>query len=781
MRKTYMMAKANLAKMKSQGIILTTLLVITAMLLNLGLMLALTFSGYMHDIARELNTKDTFYTLPYVFFTDDVRGRIENHEQIRSLTAYEGVMLPTRIPEMIDVEVDFTFMFRNMEITPSVSSFSQVTEILDGVPNPILIPHVFSADTFGVSLGDSLEFFVDGEPIVFTVAGFIADILTHGTMTFVYVSKPMYSELVQRFEHHHAALLFADIYGDEITLNPFMRQIFTEGITETNSRVMFYGLCRDLRIFQRGNFARTVAMITSVFSIILLVVGIITIRFSINNKIEQDFSQLGSLKAAGYTSLQIRLGLMAQYLSLAIVGCILSVPLVRLTLPIVSNVMAQQIGLFWRPSFHDTAIVAVLTLGILMLLVASFALYCSRRIKTIDPVVAIRGGASGHSFRRNYLPLSKTILPVNIAIGGKLSLQNPGQSIALLLIFIIITFTMGIGANMIHVASRQLDGMRLAQAREVADTVLELAPGADSTIIRDEIAAMPGVIHAVFFDYAFIDIGDTRQVPMFVIDDFALRTRSAIFRGRYPVHVNEVAISWTAANTWNVGIDDILHINGTPFVVTGLTQGGGAIQVAGSNRESINLTTQGARTLSPDFVQSRLHVNLFPEMAVQDFVSEVIGKFDSQIVRGENLRAIQEATLIIMMDIYIVISTVAFVVVTLIMLFVLYFITAAVIIRRYRFLGIQKAMGYTTFDLMQQMSVSFMLPLILGAVFGIVASGFSFNNIMVLTSTGAREASFDVAYLWLIGTGIALAIVSYAIILLITGRIRKISACDLVR
>jgi len=260
----------------------------------------------------------------------------------------------------------------------------------------------------------------------------------------------MYNELVERFEHHHTALLFADIYGDEATLNPFMLELFTEGVAETNSRVMFYGLCRDLRIQQRGNFAMTLGVILGAFSIILLAVCIITIRFSVNNKIEQDFSQLGSLKATGYTSFQIRLGLSLQFLSLAVFGCNLGIPLVRLVLPAISGIMAQQVGLFWQPSFYDTVIAAVLTLGILVLLVSSFTLYCSRRIKNIDPVVAIRGGASGHSFNRNYLPLDKTSLPINIAMGGKLSLQSVGQSIALLLIFGIIAFTVGFGVNMIH-------------------------------------------------------------------------------------------------------------------------------------------------------------------------------------------------------------------------------------------------------------------------------------------------------------------------------------------
>ena len=82
---------------------------------------------------------------------------------------------------------------------------------------------------------------------------------------------------------------------------------------------------------------------------------------------------------------------------------------------------------------------------------------------------------------------------------------------------------------------------------------------------------------------------------------------------------------------------------------------------------------------------------------------------------------------------------------------------------------------------MQQMNASFMFPLVSGTTFGIVVASFTFNSIMAMMLAGVRVATFDIPFLWLIGTGIVLAIVSYAIILIITGRIRKISAYDLVR
>lgn len=73
-----------------------------------------------------------------------------------------------------------------------------------------------------------------------------------------------------------------------------------------------------------------------------------------------------------------------------------------------------------------------------------------------------------------------------------------------------------------------------------------------------------------------------------------------------------------------------------------------------------------------------------------------------------------------------------------------------------------------------------MLPLVLGAVVGIILSVLNFNNIMAMM-IGVREATFAIPHFWLIGASIGLMVVSYAIILIITRRIRKISPCELVR
>ena len=198
---------------------------------------------------------------------------------------------------------------------------------------------------------------------------------------------------------------------------------------------------------------------------------------------------------------------------------------------------------------------------------------------------------------------------------------------------------------------------------------------------------------------------------------------------------------------------------------------------------NITITTLGIEDILPNFNQQRLAIYLEDWVDVSTFIAEVSIMLDSQIISVMNLRQMIEVSSETIRGILVLLSTAMLGFAVAVVLLVLYFIVEAVIVRRHHYLGIQKAMGYTTFELMRQISVSFILPLIAGIISGTVFMVFTFNNVvtLIMTPLGVRQTNFDVPYLWIALTGVALAIISYATILIITGRIRKVSAYDLVR
>jgi len=778
-----MMAKANISKMKIQGIILAVLLLISSLMLNIGLMLAINFQGFLGNMTLELNTSDAFYTLPYSRLTNDVRSRIEGHEQILSLDVYDGIIVTAEITDWRSGS-QTTIFFRNREVSQAVSRWKLVSDILDNVQNPVFIPYGFS--TTGIfSLGDQMEMTVNNIPLTFTVAGFTEDILFSNAadMQFAfYVTRQMYAELLQIFEQYHAAILFADIYGGQRNVELFIHEIFNEGMAlGIDSSLQFITRTYEMLVGGRILLPSILSIMVIVFAFIIVVVCLTMIRFRISNSIEEDMPAIGSLKATGFTSWQIRAGLLGQYLMVALFGAFAGVPLSYVVQPFIRGVIAMQTGLFWQQGLDIP--LNIIAIGVIALVVLVLVLICSRKIRSIDPVVAIRGGMTGHSFRRNRLPLDKTTLPLNFALGSKAMFQNIGQSVALFIAFTVIAFTGVFFVGMRHMATAQSDEYMALTGVELSDVIIELSPGADSCYVRDMIMTMSGVTQAAFVDSSHIMINGENTVA-YIMDDFSMKVNPSVYRGRYPVHRNEIALSGIASDSLNIGIGDIVHIGlqNAPFVVTGITQGQGAVATNGVGA-SINITTKGMNDIVSDFSQLRLGVYLEECVDVNAFMIEVSAMFESEIVSTTNWRDMLEDGNALITSILLLLSTAMLGFAAAVILLVLYFMVGAVIIRRHRHLGIQKAMGYTTFELMRQVSVSFILPLIAGIISGAMFMVFTFNRItaLVMTPLGVRQANFDVPYLWVALTGLALAVISYATILIITGRIRKISAYDLVR
>ena len=766
-----------------QGIILVVLLLISSLMLNMGLMLAINFQGFFGNIALELGTSDAFYTLPYARLTEDVRGRIEGHEQILSLDVYDGVVVAAEITGWREGSTT-TIFFRNREVSQAVSRWQLVGNTLNNVPNPVFVPYGFGiSGGGGFSLGSPLEVTVNRIPLTFTIAGFTEDVLFSNaadSQFAFYVTDYMYAELLQTFERYHAAILFADTYGNQRNVELFIREIFDEGMAlDVDSSIQFITRTYELAASGRLILPSIMSIMVIVFAFIIVIVCLTMIRFRISNSIEEDMPAIGSLKATGYTSWQIRAGLWVQYLMVALFGAFAGVPLTYVVLPLIRRIIAMQTGLAWQQGLDiPLNIIAVSVVG---LVVSALVLICSRKIKSIDPVVAIRGGMAGHNFKRNHLPLDKTKLPLNLTLGSKTMLQNVRQSISLFIVFAAIGFTAVFFVNMRHMATAQSDEYVALMGIELSDAVLEFQPGTDSNYVRNIVTAMDGVTQAVFLDSSLVMVNG-ESIVTYVMDDFAAKANPSVYRGRYPIHINEIALSGFAADMLGVGMDDILHIGvqNTPFIITGITQGSGAAE---PSLVSISITTDGMHTISTEFSQLILSVYLEDMVDVNVFIAEASAIFNNKIISAVNWRDMVAVENAVVTGILVLLSTVMLGFAAVVILLVLYFIVGAVIIRRHRHLGIQKAMGYTTFELMGQVSVSFILPLIAGIASGAVFMIFAFNPVaaLIMTPLGVRQANFDIPYFWVAFTCVALAVISYATILIITGRIRKISAYDLVR
>lgn len=139
-----------------------------------------------------------------------------------------------------------------------------------------------------------------------------------------------------------------------------------------------------------------VAMIVLVLSVCLIIVSFVVLKFTIRYSITEEYREIGVMKAIGIRNRKIRSLYIVKYLAISVVGAMLgfvfSIPFGNMLMKSVTeNMVLGNNG-----GYFINAIGAVIVIGATML----FAYGCTRKIKKITPVDAIRNGQNGESFKK---------------------------------------------------------------------------------------------------------------------------------------------------------------------------------------------------------------------------------------------------------------------------------------------------------------------------------------------------------------------------------------------
>ena len=112
---------------------------------------------------------------------------------------------------------------------------------------------------------------------------------------------------------------------------------------------------------------------------------------------------IGALKAIGYTSGNIKASLFIMFGALGVLGSAIGVLLSYVVMPVIAQFVVVQMGVPFKVSFSilPTAI-AFMVVVFYILLVTILSV---RKIKGIDPIIALRAGVAAHNFKKNRVRL----------------------------------------------------------------------------------------------------------------------------------------------------------------------------------------------------------------------------------------------------------------------------------------------------------------------------------------------------------------------------------------
>ncbi len=302
--------------------------------------------------------------------------------------------------------------------------FDSDNSVIEKVNDGEIYISTYHLNAWNLKVGDKVKVY----DTTFTVAGGMKNILYNsplmGMQTFV-ISDNDYNKVCN--ESDNTYLLNYVINTDD--LEGFNVEYNKQGLSPLmNINTAMINLLYMIDMVKSG--------IMIVVSICLILISIVILRFTIMFTLDEEFREIGVMKAIGIKNSRIRLLYCIKYFSIAIIGAIIGlfcgIPFGKMLLTEVSENMVMDT----TSSYIVNVLCTILIIGIIM----AFCYFATKRLNKFTPVEAIRNGSNGERYsRKGILKLSKSSMKPILFLATNDILSNLKRFGVL-----IITFTIGI-------------------------------------------------------------------------------------------------------------------------------------------------------------------------------------------------------------------------------------------------------------------------------------------------------------------------------------------------
>ncbi|SHO44455.1 ABC transporter permease [Anaerocolumna xylanovorans] len=779
MKKILLLSFSNIRKNKGQMVNLLLVVFIAGFLLNLGLLLFFNFGKFYDELCRKTNSPHAAFLMAQTSAGNAQNDYLKYYPGVTELEQQEVLADNADIQYNGD-KMPGLFMMVKASRKQAMNPLKLIGPSNPLSDNSIYLPYIMK--TGGkLKLGDDFYVSVQGKEYHYTIAGFTEEVY-FGSNTIqwyrFYLSDKEYDKLKESLPASVCVLQTVRMERPELSdrlVKDFAGE-FYYGTTAKNTSIYHdsvYSNVKTSHTFLSG----ITSMIFVALAAVILLVSLVVIRFRIHNTLEESMVGIGVLKAMGYLSRQIIASLVIQFTGIAAAGILLGTVLSYVVLPLISSLLESQTALIWHQGF-DPVISGITLLAILSVILLDTVL-TSLRIRKMHPLTALRGGITTHNFRRNSFALDSSHGGLTVLLAMKNIYQNRKQTLMIFAVITTITFASASVLSIYYNVGLHPDTFAGLVAGEVPDSVFILKNPVDAAGVMAEIRQSEKVDKAIYYTFRSVLVNGT-EAQGYVTDDFSLIRGKMLYKGRYPKHDNEIALSGVTAKQAAKTIGDTVSVNyngkNEEYLITGL------IQTMNDNGNGLTLTTKGMKRLYPDFVSEQIYVYMKDVNDTEEFIDTIKLKSGSLFSNTLNMNKLIDVQLGVYGSVFAIITTAITLITFFVVILVLYLVLKTSILRRRRELGIQKAVGFTSFQLMNQIALSFSPAIITGVTAGCILGIYCFNPLFValVQSMGIMTASLPASYAFTIILAIGIIVFSYLISLLISMRIRKITPYMLV-
>ena len=305
-----------------------------------------------------------------------------------------------------------------------------------------------------------------------------------------------------------------------------------------------------------------VAAVVILVALLLLVVGLLCLRFSFLTAAEQDYREIGVLKAIGVAPRGVKRIYLTKYALLAGISSVLGLLLGLALIPLLTRNITRYMGSV--ESVWNWVVPVVAAVSVFLVLVL-FVMVLLRRFKKISAVTALRAGATGQQSKAVRLRLHRSRMPVHFRLGVMDVIGRWPTYLLLFFVFAVSTFIMivpivsattanapgfinymGTGTVDLRIDLRHVGD---ASPRQFTRMVDELDADSDVTAVaamvttRNDTVDKEGNAASLY-----VENGDHTRLPLTYAD------------GRAPTDESEIALSLLALNQAGRDVGGVLPV-----------------------------------------------------------------------------------------------------------------------------------------------------------------------------------------------------------------------------
>lgn len=833
------LAFINMKKKKSASAGFIFFILLATVFMNIGMMLMTESENFYDKKEAEINAPQFVASCSVNSYKSDFEEFIFNDDSIALAEKEEVIFMPNTKNNMNKSEQG-AFIF-NYNAERKIAPFIPIEED-KSIPDSLAIFVPVSLKDNNISVGDDFVLTYKNIDYKFKIAGFFET--TYYSSAFsgyfkYFIPNERYQKLYS--EIGRAVVISARFKGDNKDIDSISEDFLKKFVDKTDFNYISKEImqpCLSAASIKYGcmSLINTIAAMLIAFALVICIIVIIVIYNHIVESIDESIQNIGVLQAIGYTTKQIMGSMIFEYMVLSIVGITAGILASYAALPFLIKLLYST-SLIWKSSLHLT--VDLICIAAILMLILLTSIFACARILRLPPVKALNQNIGTHNFSKNVIPLHKCIGSLNFKIALKNLFSNIKSNISFAVIIASATFAIGLTIILFMNFAYDKTALYNMVGFELSDVQITVTDNTDTEKFAQKLGEMGEVRKTNLSDVTNVKIEDS-DISVIVSDNFSAMEVLSVYEGSLPKYDNEIAITGVVSQRFNKKIGDSVRVTAEgrtkEYYITGIYQS--------SNAEGLMslIPFDGIKKLRPQYKMKQIDLYLKDGIdkeafkdnlrtiykiaakdddAVKNEIIDETDKYsrakqiaDEKIAKLLSDYGVDSVSYSVMLDGEIILSgdssaykinkiadlknyldgqlnsyahtmsgmVATILAVTLLITGGILSITIKNIIKRKRKeYGTYKAMGYTTKDLVKQLSLSFAITSIIGAAAGTVLITLFSDRIfqMLFASVGLTRVSCTINPIILIGAGIFIVVYLYFLAMLKAYKIKKITAYEL--